>query len=202
MIQPTLGPSPRPSQSPTKPRQSSPNFRTIGESNGVPQINQGVYDLPALIDLALRINPQTRSAWYAAQAAQAQLGQAHAADYPKVDVEGVGGYLKLPIRVSRSNTGHPQRGFPPSIQGQLRPARLRQDPRRGNAVRANSSSPPTSRSTAQSRTWFSTWKRPTTSCPRRKRASALPRPISSWRGPVSAPSRSAIRWVLRRNRKS
>ncbi len=72
-------------------------LRNVGESNGLQGHNAQSYDLPALADLALRINPQTRSAWYAAQAAQAQLGQAHAADYPKVDAEGVGGYLKLPI---------------------------------------------------------------------------------------------------------
>ncbi len=39
-----------------------------------------------------------------------------------------------------------------------------------SAAPANSSLPPTSRSTARSRTWSSTWKRPTTSCPRRRPA--------------------------------
>ena len=82
---------------PTWPRRSSNELRNVGESNGLQGHNAEAYDLPALVDLALRINPQTRSAWYAAQAAQAQLGQSHAADYPKVDAEGEGGYLKLPI---------------------------------------------------------------------------------------------------------
>jgi outer membrane protein len=72
-------------------------LRNVGESTGLQGHNAAAYDLPALVELALRINPQTRSAWYAAQAAQAQLGQAHAADYPKVNAEGVGGYLKLPL---------------------------------------------------------------------------------------------------------
>ena len=72
-------------------------LRNIGESTSLQGHNAAGYDLPTLVELALRINPQTRSAWYAAQAAQAQLGQAHAADYPKVDAEGVGGYLKLPL---------------------------------------------------------------------------------------------------------
>ncbi|MGO9057305.1 MAG: TolC family protein, partial [Candidatus Binataceae bacterium] len=72
-------------------------LRNVGESTGPQGHNAAAYDLPALVELALRINPQTRSAWYAAQAAQAGLGQAHAADYPKVDAEGVGGYLKLPL---------------------------------------------------------------------------------------------------------
>ncbi len=61
------------------------------------EVSGRAYDLAALVGLALKLNPQTRRAWYAAQAAQAQLGQTHAADYPKIDVEGVGGYLKLPI---------------------------------------------------------------------------------------------------------
>jgi len=69
-----------------------------GASNSPSGASTKAYDLPALIDLALRSNPQTRSAWYAALAAQAQLGQSHANDYPKVDAEGVGGYLKLPIQ--------------------------------------------------------------------------------------------------------
>src|SRR5215469_10371244 len=68
-------------------------LRNVGESNGLTRHNAQLYDLPALVDLALRINPQTRSAWYAAQAAQAQLGQSHAGDYPKIDAEGEGGYL-------------------------------------------------------------------------------------------------------------
>jgi outer membrane protein len=73
-------------------------LRNLGESNRLQGHSAEAYDLPALVDLALRINPQTRSAWYAAQAAQAQLGQSHAGDYPKVDVESVGGYLKLPLQ--------------------------------------------------------------------------------------------------------
>jgi outer membrane protein len=73
-------------------------LRTIGDSNGVPQINQGVYDLPALIDLALRTNPKTRRAWYAAQAANAQLGQSQAPNYPTVAVDTDAGYLKLPVQ--------------------------------------------------------------------------------------------------------
>jgi outer membrane protein len=60
--------------------------------------NTQQYDLPALVELALRTNPQTRSAWYAAQAADAQLGQSFANDYPKVTADGEGGYLKLPIQ--------------------------------------------------------------------------------------------------------
>jgi len=40
--------------------------------------------LPALIDLALSNNPQTRAAWYSAKSAAAQLGEANSAYYPTV----------------------------------------------------------------------------------------------------------------------
>src|SRR5262245_14908603 len=38
-----------------------------------------VYDLPALIDLALRANPQTRRSWEQARASAARLGLAESA---------------------------------------------------------------------------------------------------------------------------
>src|SRR5215472_10422273 len=56
------------------------------------------YDLPALLDLALRTSPQTRNAWYAALAANAQLGQSQATNYPKIEVDAEGNYLKLPLQ--------------------------------------------------------------------------------------------------------
>jgi outer membrane protein len=66
--------------------------------NSAVQLRARTYDLPALVDLALTTNPQTRRAWYAAQAADAQLGQSQAANYPKITFDGEGGYLKLPIQ--------------------------------------------------------------------------------------------------------
>ncbi len=68
------------------------------EDNNAPQPRAQTYDLPALVDLALGTNPQTRRAWYAAQAANAQLGQSQAVNYPKIAFDGEGGYLKLPIQ--------------------------------------------------------------------------------------------------------
>src|SRR5208282_6114496 len=70
----------------------------IDEGNRLQALNPGGYDLPALVDLALRTNPQTRRAWYAAQAADAQLGQSRANNYPKIAADAEGGYLKLPIQ--------------------------------------------------------------------------------------------------------
>jgi hypothetical protein len=57
----------------------------------------GAYDLPALIDLALKTNPQTRGAWYAAIKANAQLGQSEASNYPNIQANADGGYFKLPF---------------------------------------------------------------------------------------------------------
>ena len=58
----------------------------------------GAYDLPTLIDLALKKNPETRRAWYAAVKANAQLGQSKASNYPKIQADADTGYLKLPIQ--------------------------------------------------------------------------------------------------------
>jgi outer membrane protein len=70
----------------------------LDETKAAQSLRGQVYDLPGLVDLALRTNPQTQRAWYAAQAADAQLGQSQAANYPKIYGTGEGGYLKLPIQ--------------------------------------------------------------------------------------------------------
>jgi outer membrane protein TolC len=56
------------------------------------------YDLPTLVDVALRSNPQTKQAWYLARAAAAQYGRSHSNDYPKVSAEAEGAYFKLPLQ--------------------------------------------------------------------------------------------------------
>jgi outer membrane protein TolC len=73
-------------------------LRRFDRTDNQPASSTKVYDLPSLVDLALRTNPQTRHAWYAALAANAELGQSQAPNYPKVEVDGEGGYLKLPIQ--------------------------------------------------------------------------------------------------------
>jgi outer membrane protein TolC len=91
----------RPPASVTVVNEAAPKLaelRTIDQSDRPQQPNAGEYDLPALVDIALRTNPQTRRAWYAAHAANAQLGQSQAHNYPKVEVDADGGYLKLPIQ--------------------------------------------------------------------------------------------------------
>jgi outer membrane protein len=49
---------------------------------------QETYDLPALVDLALRDNPDTRSAWEAARSAAARYGRSLAPYYPTLRAQG------------------------------------------------------------------------------------------------------------------
>lgn len=67
----------------------------LGPAQAPPAGNE--YDLPTLVEVALRSNPQTRRAWYQARAAAAQYGRSHSDDYPKVAAEAEGGYFKLPL---------------------------------------------------------------------------------------------------------
>ena len=75
-----------------------PDLRRFEETGAVPSQGTQAYNLPSLVDLALRTSPQTRHAWYAALQANAQLGQSKAPDYPQVDANAEGTYFKLPIQ--------------------------------------------------------------------------------------------------------
>ena len=57
------------------------------------------YDLPRLIDLALRLNPSTRQSWQAARSAAASYGIAQAPYYPRASFETDGGYNRLLFQV-------------------------------------------------------------------------------------------------------
>jgi TolC family type I secretion outer membrane protein len=48
--------------------------------------DDGKLDLPALVDIALSNNPQTRAAWYSAKASAAQLGETNSQYYPQITV--------------------------------------------------------------------------------------------------------------------
>jgi len=61
-----------------------------------------VYDLPALIDLGLRANPETRRVWEQARAAAAGLGIAEAAYLPTLALLAVGGTARTE---NRTGTG-------------------------------------------------------------------------------------------------
>jgi outer membrane protein TolC len=64
-----------------------------------------IYDLTALVDIALRNNPATRRQWQAAGSAAAQFGAAQAPFYPQVDVQSANGYqrtiIQLPAAVGK-----------------------------------------------------------------------------------------------------
>src|SRR6266436_488485 len=53
------------------------------------------YDLPALIDLAQRTNPETRAAWEAARAAAAAIGLAESSYLPQLSMEALGGFEQI-----------------------------------------------------------------------------------------------------------
>ena len=60
-----------------------------------PALKQGQpYDLPALLDLALRVNPDTRFAWESARQAAASFGAARAPYYPLVRANSANGYSR------------------------------------------------------------------------------------------------------------
>src|SRR5580693_324334 len=63
---------------------------------------QKPYDLPALIDLAQRTNPQTRAAWEAARAAAAAVGLAESAYLPQLSLEALGGFERTPLPIPRT----------------------------------------------------------------------------------------------------
>ena len=60
-----------------------------------PPAENRIYELPELIDLALRQNPSTRQQWASARAAAAAFGAAKAPYYPLATYEGDGGYTKF-----------------------------------------------------------------------------------------------------------
>ncbi|HTR62567.1 MAG TPA: TolC family protein [Candidatus Binataceae bacterium] len=73
-------------------------LRALGLRTAEPAPPGDQYDLPAVIDVALRSNPQTKRAWYSAHAAAAQYGQSRSDNYPKVAGEAEAGYFKLPLQ--------------------------------------------------------------------------------------------------------
>jgi outer membrane protein TolC len=61
---------------------------------------EAVYDVPGLIDLGLRNNPETRRVWEQARAAAAKLGIAESAYLPTLALLAVGGTARVEDRVS------------------------------------------------------------------------------------------------------
>ncbi len=55
------------------------------------------YDLPALIDLAQRSNPNTRAAWEAAREAAARVGLVESSYLPQLSLQAIGGFEHTPL---------------------------------------------------------------------------------------------------------
>jgi outer membrane protein TolC len=66
---------------------------TLAQQAAMPQRHQP-YDLTALIDLALRTNPDTRAAWESARAAAARYGSSRSPYYPLISAESANGYTR------------------------------------------------------------------------------------------------------------
>jgi outer membrane protein TolC len=77
------------------------------------------YSLVELIDLAERMNPETRVAWEAARQAAIKLGLVESVYFPVLTVLAVGGYQSLPVPVSQSSAPS---GFYRITQGGVYPA--------------------------------------------------------------------------------
>ena len=60
------------------------------------------YDLPALVDLALRTNPETRISWESAKAAAARLERKRSAWYPTLTAMAFGQYYKVSYPISHA----------------------------------------------------------------------------------------------------
>jgi outer membrane protein len=63
---------------------------------------QRPYDLPALIDLAQRTNPETRAAWEDARAAAAAIGLVESSYLPQLSMEALGGVERTPLPIPKT----------------------------------------------------------------------------------------------------
>jgi outer membrane protein len=60
------------------------------------------YDLPALIDLAQRTNPETRAAWETARAAAGAIGLVESSYLPQLSLEALGGFERTPLPIPKN----------------------------------------------------------------------------------------------------
>lgn len=88
----TWSPSPAVASDYRMPNEMQP---TAAAQAAVPERRAGrPYDLPALVDLALSTNPDTRASWESARAAAARYGSARAPYYPLVSAASANGYTR------------------------------------------------------------------------------------------------------------
>ncbi|HKD70199.1 MAG TPA: TolC family protein [Candidatus Binataceae bacterium] len=81
-----------------------------------PQAANQFYELPELIDLALRHNPSTRQAWAAARAAAAAYGGSRAPYYPMVSYESSAGYTQFQFQDTGNEISIDQWEYLPELQ--------------------------------------------------------------------------------------
>lgn len=89
-------------QAPSSPDRPWPIPADAGARALLPENRQAVdlrkqYDLPALIDLAQRSNPNTRAAWEAAREAAAQVGLVESSYLPQLSLQAIGGFEHSPL---------------------------------------------------------------------------------------------------------
>jgi len=75
-----------------------------------------IYDLPAVVDLALRNNPETRRAWDDARAAAARYGRSLSYYYPEVSVEADAGNERFLFQNDPAPLTIKQDSFTPQIE--------------------------------------------------------------------------------------
>jgi len=86
-------------------RFGEPGERTYGKApagaaEGIVPIEPGHrYSLGELIDLAQRLNPETREAWEQARAAAFAVGLVDASYAPQVSIEAIGGFQRTPLPI-------------------------------------------------------------------------------------------------------
>ena len=61
------------------------------------------YELPELIDLAQRVNPETRVAWEAARRAALAVGLVESEYFPVLAISALGGYKSVGVPIRQSN---------------------------------------------------------------------------------------------------
>ncbi len=88
-------------------------WRTAGKT--LPVAGE-TYDLPAVVDLALRNNPETRRAWEAARAAAARYGRSLADYYPQMSVQASAGPERFLFQASPAPLTVEQSSFSPQLE--------------------------------------------------------------------------------------
>ena len=73
----------------------------LGEAQPAPPEPGKRYSLPALVDLALDRNPETRRTWEAARAAAAEFGKSQGPYYPFISLDSESGYRRFPDLVPK-----------------------------------------------------------------------------------------------------